>query len=915
MVKSIETPMEPSSLQQVSIFLRYLLLYLPLVPIALFGTFDFLGLLEKFVEERNYLKMNEKAGQTTFRVERIPIQKEIAIQDPNIISNLGTINHVFLDKTGTLSKMNYKIGVLSTTEKIYEIQNHISAIERHQTQIMKYGVGESGKPLEKKMSGSIQPEPGPTKSPEPGEGSQFLQSIGKGKSEERKDESELIKMRQSVSVVPGEKGLDELNFEDMPESAPDEQAMVQIPAFQSKKMNLKILEEAQSDAKKKQENKKETGKEEQKEPKEQKRENTEESKGVPKEERRMVPEAIRLSYLNTSGVQEVPNLPNEQDLYKDAQGKTSKPLNELLKCLALCHYAKKNFNVVQDRYILETNRKEDEAFLQAAEDLNVTYEFSPNFPNKYCVSFGNEKKEFDIFGVNQYTEKRKRFSIVVGQKGEFPTIYVRGDVEGMNTVLDMDQKDKEDFDGLINFLSEKNLKVKIFGKRVLTDEEGEKFKKNIRSLKGSLLDQQEELELLAEEVESHIKLVGVVGLADEMVDGAQDLINLLHKDLNCKIWIVSGDSQQNVINIAKQVELINTNEKFQTFTIKAEKLEELTVEVREILTDIKNVVAIKADFDEKEQIGRNVTLGKMVSLSEEKKMEFANTLLSLNGKSLDIIMNDSFLLPHFLLIASLVPKMISYNISPVNKANLVNLVKDYFPGKPCILGVGDGLNDALMLQSAHVGIQIVHPKLYKIKEEKGPELSKDLKEEIKKGPEYSYRWKANDEVNFGDIQIGSITQLKDLLLVLGKVNFERKESLLFLMIYKSILLGLGLFFYNCLTSFRGAPLINDLQVFLYDFWFSSLSIIFFGLLYNPFSATLLKQVPGFLLDCRMKLNTYFRRFCVRPGLEGLAHALLIFFETYYMVGSSTTENGKNSDFFMLAQLYLFSILLMIQMKV
>lgn len=52
---------------------------------------------------------------------------------------------------------------------------------------------------------------------------------------------------------------------------------------------------------------------------------------------------------------------------------------------------------------------------------------------------------------------------------------------------------------------------------------------------------------------------------------------------------------------------------------------------------------------------------------------------------------------------------IAYECKPEHKHNLVKMVKTMFPSRPMTLAIGDGLNDVLMLQTADISFELVHP--------------------------------------------------------------------------------------------------------------------------------------------------------------------------------------------------------------
>ena len=83
----------------------YLILYSPLLPISIYGTMDVILLFEKFLVER--------------RMKRRFPKEYSSVIDTNPLPNLGQIEHVFLDKTGTLTQGDFHIGAIYTNQQLY----------------------------------------------------------------------------------------------------------------------------------------------------------------------------------------------------------------------------------------------------------------------------------------------------------------------------------------------------------------------------------------------------------------------------------------------------------------------------------------------------------------------------------------------------------------------------------------------------------------------------------------------------------------------------------------------------------------------------------------------------------------------------------------------------------------------------
>jgi magnesium-transporting ATPase (P-type) len=53
---------------------------------------------------------------------------------------------------------------------------------------------------------------------------------------------------------------------------------------------------------------------------------------------------------------------------------------------------------------------------------------------------------------------------------------------------------------------------------------------------------------------------------------------------------------------------------------------------------------------------------------------------------------------HFCFLACMADGLIGYNIDPEQKKSLCEMIQLNFPDAPIVMAVGDGLNDALMIE-------------------------------------------------------------------------------------------------------------------------------------------------------------------------------------------------------------------------
>ena len=122
--------------------------------------------------------------------------------------------------------------------------------------------------------------------------------------------------------------------------------------------------------------------------------------------------------------------------------------------------------------------------------------------------------------------------------------------------------------------------------------------------------------------------------------------------------------------------------------------------------------------------------------------------------------------------------LIACRLSPNQKADIVELIKEYQPRK-VTLAIGDGVNDLSMLNSAHVAVS----------------LSGNKKNIGQDGGNYALRT--------SDYSIGQFRHLKTLLFYHGREGYRRNSYLIYYIIYKNLVLNFGLVLYGLQTGFSG----------------------------------------------------------------------------------------------------------------
>ena len=149
-----------------------------------------------------------------------------------------------------------------------------------------------------------------------------------------------------------------------------------------------------------------------------------------------------------------------------------------------------------------------------------------------------------------------------------------------------------------------------------------------------------------------------------------------------------------------------------------------------------------------------------------------------DGDTLLKIFGDAALESLFLTLGSISKCVLACRVSPEQKRLAVRLVKKGIPGRPVTLAIGDGANDVAMIQEADIGIGV-------------------------SGKE------GRQAVNTSDFAIAQFRFLKRLLLVHGRLDYRRVCKVILFSFYKNIVLTLILFAFTFNSGYSGQSLFDD----------------------------------------------------------------------------------------------------------
>ena len=175
---------------------------------------------------------------------------------------------------------------------------------------------------------------------------------------------------------------------------------------------------------------------------------------------------------------------------------------------------------------------------------------------------------------------------------------------------------------------------------------------------------------------------------------------------------------------------------------------------------------------------------------------FSDSVLIVSGEALPTIMNNSTLKELFLSLVTGCKSVISFRMSPKQKADLVNFMKQSRPDK-IVLAVGDGANDVAMITQAHIGVGI-------------------------SGVE------GRQAVSASDYSVSEFQKLSPLILAHGRECYRRNSYAMSYTFYKNIVFCLPQFYFGWVSGWSGQTTNDALLTQVYNLFFTSWPIIIFA---------------------------------------------------------------------------------------
>ena len=531
--------------------------------------------------------------------------------------------------------------------------------------------------------------------------------------------------------------------------------------------------------------------------------------------------------------------------------KTENIIEHFWTALSLCHTCSVEINEKDiEEYICVS--PDSIELVKAAKAQGWAYEESGN-PNLKLVKVGDfapETKKFEKLQIIEFNSDRKRETIIVKTPEGKIILYCKG----ADSIIEQRLSNKSNSQILkqskyyVDKFSAQGLRTLFIAMKVMSNKEYTIFEKELNESMMSLEDKDKKVNEVYDKIEKNLYLIGTTIVEDKLQDKVPETIRDLRL-AKIKIWMLTGDKMNTAYNIGLSCNLINRNMKiFNICGIEPKKdvhtLDIINKEERDnvIIEFSKRFHKFKGEFDSKvtPQYGILVDEKALLTINEDEEIQKI-----------------------FLNIAKDAVAVICCRVSPLQKSQVVKMMKNYNPNSKT-LAIGDGGNDVSMIMEAHIGVGI-------------------------------YGEEGMRAVQSSDYAIGEFRILHSLLLFHGRTNYIRNTECILYFFYKNFVFTFLQFIYGFYCNFTGQTIIDDWYITLFNLLFTSLPLGARALLDHDIKPDdgeiIYLMLPFLYLENRENPIFSIRHFFMTL-LKGTIHSLLNIFSVLYMADESISENGK-----------------------
>nr|XP_023013530.1 probable phospholipid-transporting ATPase VA [Leptinotarsa decemlineata] len=452
------------------------------------------------------------------------------------------------------------------------------------------------------------------------------------------------------------------------------------------------------------------------------------------------------------------------------------------------------------------------------------------------------KMSYEILNVLPFDSVRKRMSIIVRHPHSKQIIlYTKGADTAIMPQLTPVEDDSEQkliitrTQHHLNCYAREGLRVLVMAKRIIAQHQYDEWYRKHQEAELAVDNHERRLRNSYSSIECNLTLLGATGIEDKLQEGVPETLSALIS-AGIVIWVLTGDKPETAINIAYSAKLFSPQMELLKVMARTKEAAETTIHC--YLEDIERSLNKDHNYDNQAMSSTHRNSYHQ-STSENKPRA-----LAVDGKTLTFILDRrSNLTKPFLKLTTHCNSVLCCRATPLQKAYIVRVVKEEL--KMRTLAIGDGANDVSMIQTADVGIGI-------------------------SGQE------GMQAVMAADFALSRFKYLEKLLLVHGHWSYDRLSRMVLYFFYKNAAFVFICFWYQLYCGFSGTVMIDQMYLMLYNLLFTSLPPIAIAVYDQDAPSEVLLENP--YLYKRGRLGQVYRSYSFwLTMLDALYQSTCIFF--------------------------------------
>lgn len=347
-------------------------------------------------------------------------------------------------------------------------------------------------------------------------------------------------------------------------------------------------------------------------------------------------------------------------------------VRDLVLALALCHNVTPTTDEVNGEKVVsyQASSPDEIAIVEFTESVGLrVLQRDRESIVLQCVSNGEIVVRAEIKDIFPFTSESKRMGIIVQIRSEVPGLSSTDELwffqKGADTVMTSIVAANDWLDEETANMAREGLRTLVVGRKRLSQQQYEAFSSDYSDASLALHDRDAGMAAVTKtHLEHDLELLGVTGVEDRLQKDVKPSLELL-RNAGVKIWMLTGDKIETARCVAVSARLVARGQQIHT------------------MAKLKTKQQAKDALD----VMRNQT----------------ESCLLIDGESLALMLSQ--FQQDFITVAVQLPAVIACRCSPVQKAEVAQLIRKHTKKRVCC--IGDGGNDVSMIQAADVGIGIV----------------------------------------------------------------------------------------------------------------------------------------------------------------------------------------------------------------